>query len=41
MNILVISKRDDNYCYEYAYKIYQKYGDSVFQDVFEKVEIKL
>ncbi|QVK19046.1 type II toxin-antitoxin system RelE/ParE family toxin [Mycoplasmatota bacterium] len=40
MNILVISKRDDNFCYEYANKIYQKYGDSVFQDIFEKVEIK-
>jgi len=40
MNILVISKRDDNYCYEYAYKIYQKYGESVFTDIFEKIEIK-
>jgi len=40
MNILVISKRDDNYCYEHAYKIYQKYGESIFLDVFEKIEIK-
>lgn len=34
MNVLVISERDDNYCYELASKLYQRYGDSVFEDVF-------
>ena len=34
MNVLVISERDDNYCYDLASKLYQKYGDSVFDDVF-------
>lgn len=34
MNILVISERDDNYCYELASKLYQKYGDSIFEDIF-------
>lgn len=37
MNVLVISKRDDNYCYKYAYKIYKKLGESVFADIFEKL----
>lgn len=34
MNIVVISKRDDNYCYELAAKLYDKYGDSLFSDIF-------
>jgi len=34
MNILVISKRDDNTCYEEAIKLYEKYGDKVFNDTF-------
>lgn len=29
MNIVVISERDDNYCYELAAKLYQKYGNDV------------
>ncbi len=37
MNIIVISQRDDNYCYELAVKIYKKYGKSVFKDIFEKL----
>jgi len=35
MNIVVISQRDDNYCYELAAKLYDKYGDKLFEDVFE------
>ena len=34
MNILVISKRDDEYCYEAAAKLYLKYGDEIFKDIF-------
>lgn len=36
MNIIVISQRDDNYCYDLAAKLYDKYGDDIFNDVFEK-----
>lgn len=35
MNIVVISRRDDNDCYELAAKLYEKYGDKLFSDVFE------
>lgn len=34
MNIVVISLRDDNYCYELAAKLYDKYGDEIFADIF-------
>ena len=34
MNIIVISERDDNYCYDLAAKLYEKYGDDVFKDIF-------
>lgn len=34
MNIVVISQRDDNYCYELAAKLYEKYGDEIFDDIF-------
>lgn len=34
MNIMVISQRDDNYCYDLAAKLYDKYGDDIFEDVF-------
>lgn len=34
MNVVVISQRDDNYCYELAAKLYDKYGDEIFEDVF-------
>ena len=30
MNIMVISQRDDNYCYDFVAKLYDKYGDDVF-----------
>ncbi len=36
MNILVISKRNDEYCYGVATKLYQKYGDSIFDDIFQQ-----
>lgn len=35
MNIMVISPRDDNFCYDLAAKLYEKYGDDIFKDVFE------
>lgn len=34
MNIVVISERDDNYCYDLAMKVYEKYGDKIFEDIF-------
>ena len=37
MNIVVISPRDDNYCYELAKKIYSKYGKSLFKDIFDSL----
>ena len=37
MNIVVISPRDDNYCYELAKKIYNKYGKSLFKDIFDSL----
>jgi mRNA interferase RelE/StbE len=35
MNIIVISQRDDNYCYDLAGKLHEKYGDKIFEDIFE------
>lgn len=37
MNILVITERSDELCYELAAKMYEKYGMNVFQDVFEEL----
>lgn len=37
MNIVVISERDDNYCYDLASKLYAKYGDRVFEDFFDNL----
>lgn len=34
MDIMVISQRDDNHCYDLAAKLYDKYGEDVFQDIF-------
>lgn len=34
MNIIVISQRDDNFCYEMAAKLYEKYGDDIFKNIF-------
>ena len=36
MNIVVMFQRDDNYCYDMAGKLYEKYGDDIFEDIFEK-----
>lgn len=36
MNIVVISERDDNYCYELACKLYDKYGKELFENIFEE-----
>lgn len=41
MNIIVISQRDDNYCYELAGKLYQKYGDDIFENIFDDFPEKL
>lgn len=35
MNIVVIAERDDNYCYEMAEKLYKKYGENIFKDIFD------
>ena len=40
MNIVVISERNDNYCYDLASSLYKKYGDEIFKDTFEKFENK-
>jgi mRNA interferase RelE/StbE len=34
MNIVVISERDDNYCYDLVASLYQKYGGDIFKDSF-------
>lgn len=36
MNIIVISQRDDNFCYDLAAKLYEKYGDKIFDDLFSE-----
>ena len=36
MNIIVISQRDDNYCYDMAGKLYENYGDEMFQETEEE-----
>jgi mRNA interferase RelE/StbE len=36
MNVIVISLRDDNYCYELATRLYKKYGDRIFEDIFKE-----
>ena len=35
MNIVVISERDDNFCYDLAAKLYEKYGYDLFKDFFD------
>ncbi|MDO4179625.1 MAG: type II toxin-antitoxin system RelE/ParE family toxin [Phascolarctobacterium sp.] len=37
MNIVVISERDDNYCYDLAAKMYAKYGEKIFADGFDRL----
>jgi mRNA interferase RelE/StbE len=36
MNIIVISQRDDNFCYDLAANLYEKYGDEIFEDIFDE-----
>lgn len=36
MNIIAISQMDDNYCYDMAGKLYEKYGDEIFKDIFNE-----
>ncbi len=36
MNIVVISQRDDNYCYNLVAKLYEKYGTDIFTDIFSE-----
>ena len=38
MNIVVVSKRDDEYCYDLATKLYEKYGDCIFDDIFNEMQ---
>lgn len=40
MNIVVISERDDNYCYDLAGKLYLKYGNAIFDDIFDEFSEK-
>ena len=35
MNIIVVSERNEDFCYEIAVKLYEKYGADVFKDIFE------
>lgn len=28
------AQKDDNYCYELAARLYDKYGDDIFNDIF-------
>jgi mRNA interferase RelE/StbE len=39
MNIIVISQRDDNFCYDIATKLYEKYGDEIFDDIFDEFKM--
>lgn len=41
MNIVVISERDDNYCYDLAMKVYKKYGDKIFEDIFDSLNSRI
>jgi len=36
MNIVVVSKRDENYCYEVSAKRKKKYKKEIFKDSFEE-----
>ena len=40
MNIVVISERDDNYCYNAAANLYKKYGEDIFTDIFQDFPMK-
>lgn len=36
MNIVVVSQRDDDYCYRVAGKLYKKYGNEIFKNIFSE-----
>ena len=38
INIVVISMRDDNYCYDLAERLYRRYGAHIFTEIFELLE---
>lgn len=38
MNIIVISERSEDFCYEIAAKLYEKYGTEIFRNIFEDFE---
>ena len=38
MNIIVVSERSEDFCYEIAVKLYEKYGTEIFKDIFENFE---
>lgn len=35
MNIVVISERDENFCYDVAAKLYKIYGEKIFENFFD------
>ena len=38
MNIVAISERDDNYCYDLVAILYKKYGNEIFENIFNKFQ---
>lgn len=38
MNVIVVSERSEDFCYEMAVKLYEKYGAEVFKDIFENLD---
>ena len=38
MNVIVVSERSEDFCYDMAVKLYEKYGAEVFRDIFEGIE---
>ncbi|MBR0365604.1 MAG: type II toxin-antitoxin system RelE/ParE family toxin [Clostridia bacterium] len=36
MNVVAVSQRDTEYCYKAAARLYSKYGDDIFSDVFDE-----
>lgn len=38
MNIIVVSERSEDFCYEIAVKLYEKYGTEIFKNIFEELE---
>ncbi len=35
MNVIVVSQRDNEYCYKLAQKMKNKYGNNIFKDMFQ------